>query len=43
VERADMDAMIDLALRGVRQLCDEQARVLRGAGADLGSLLIARC
>jgi ribonuclease PH len=41
VERADVDAMIDLALRGVGQLCDEQARVLRGAGADLGSLLIA--
>jgi ribonuclease PH len=40
VERADMDAMIDLALRGVRQLCDEQARVLRGAAVELESLLI---
>ena len=40
VERADMDAMIDLALRGVRQLCDEQARVLRSAAVELESLLI---
>jgi ribonuclease PH len=40
VERADMDAMIDLALAGVRQLCEQQAQVLRDAGVDLGSLLI---
>ncbi len=41
VDRADMDAMIDLALLGVRQLCEQQALVLRAAGADLDSLLIA--
>ena len=40
VDRAEMDAMIDLALLGIRQLCDQQAQVLQAAGVEVESLLI---
>ena len=42
VSRAEMDAMIDLALLGVMSLCDVQRGVLRAAGIELGSLLTKR-
>jgi ribonuclease PH len=40
VPRAEVDAMIDLALRGIDQLCERQATVLSGAGVDLAALMI---
>jgi ribonuclease PH len=40
VPRAELDAMIDLALRGIDQLCERQAAVLSDAGVDLAALMI---
>ncbi|MEP7049409.1 MAG: ribonuclease PH [Pseudomonadota bacterium] len=40
VPRADIDAMIDLALEGIVELCAVQRRTLEGAGVDLGRLLL---
>lgn len=42
VPRADIDAMIDLALEGIRELCAVQRRTLEGVGVDLDRLLIKR-
>ena len=42
VTRADMDAMIDLALTGVTSLCDIQRTLLERANVNLGSLLAKR-
>ncbi|HWO11075.1 MAG TPA: ribonuclease PH [Polyangiaceae bacterium] len=42
VSRAEMDAMIDLALLGVMSLCDVQRELLKAAGIELGSLLAKR-
>jgi len=40
VPRADVDAMIDLALEGIAELCSVQRRALEGAAVDLDRLLI---
>jgi ribonuclease PH len=40
VPRAELDAMIDLALRGIDQLCERQVAVLSDAGVDLAALMI---
>lgn len=40
VPRADIDAMIDLALEGISELCVVQRRTLESAGVDLDRLLI---
>ncbi len=40
VPRADVDAMIDLALEGIRELCAVQRRTLETANVDLDRLLI---
>lgn len=40
VPRAEVDAMVDLALAGVRELCALSARHLEQAGVDLSRLLI---
>jgi len=42
VPRSDMDAMIDLALEGIRELCSIQRRTLEGAAVNLDGLLIPR-
>ncbi|MBX3183807.1 MAG: ribonuclease PH [Polyangiaceae bacterium] len=42
VPRADIDAMIDLGLVGVRRLCELQSRLLTEAGVPLDRLLIQR-
>ncbi|HEY5376306.1 MAG TPA: ribonuclease PH [Polyangiaceae bacterium] len=40
VPRSDIDAMIDLALDGIRELCAVQRKTLEGAGVDLDRLLM---
>ena len=42
VPRADLDAMTDLALRGVEALCGQQAAALEAEGASLAQLCIPR-
>lgn len=42
VPRADFDAMIDLALEGIAELCAVQRRALAAASVDLDRLLIPR-
>ncbi len=42
ISRAELDAMTDLALRGVSELCRRQREALAGAGVDLGALMLAR-
>jgi len=42
VPRADIDAMIDLALEGIAELCVIQRHTLEGAGVNLEGLLIPR-
>jgi ribonuclease PH len=42
VPRSDIDAMIDLALEGIRELCSIQRRTLEGVGVDLDALLMPR-
>lgn len=42
VPRTDIDAMIDLALEGIRDLCEIQKRTLGDAGVDLERLLVAQ-
>jgi ribonuclease PH len=42
VPRADIDALIDLALEGISELCKVQRRVLSDAGVELDRLLIPR-
>ncbi len=39
VPRADVDAMMDLALAGVSSLCEVQRQGLAGAGVDLAALM----
>ena len=39
--RRELDAMIDLATRGVRELCSVQRRALAGAGVDLDAMVVA--
>ncbi|MEZ4223222.1 MAG: ribonuclease PH [Polyangiaceae bacterium] len=39
VPRQDMDAMVDLALEGIRELCEVQRRTLASAGATLEELV----
>jgi ribonuclease PH len=39
VPRSDVDAMIDLALQGISELCRLQREVLERAGVDLGKLM----
>ncbi len=38
--RAQLTPMLDLALRGIQELCQRQVQVLRSAGVSLDSLLI---
>src|ERR1700761_6314158 len=40
VERREIDAMVDLALKGVARLADEQRATLARAGVDLDKLLV---
>jgi ribonuclease PH len=42
VPRSDFDALIDLALSGIVELCTTQRRALEGAGVELDHLLIKR-
>ena len=42
VPRSDVDAMIDLALEGIRELCLIQRRTLEGVAVNLDALLIPR-
>jgi ribonuclease PH len=42
VPRPEIDALIDLALLGISELCRVQRQVLSGAGVDLDRLLIPR-
>ncbi len=42
IPRAELDAMMDLALRGVSELCRRQREALAGAGVDLGVLMLVR-
>lgn len=42
VPRSDVDAMIDLALEGIVELCGVQRRALESASVDLDRLLIKR-
>jgi ribonuclease PH len=42
VPRVEIDALVDLALHGVSELCKVQRRVLTEAGVDLDRLLISR-
>jgi ribonuclease PH len=39
VPRADVDAMVDLALEGIGELCRGQREILERAGVDLGALM----
>jgi ribonuclease PH len=40
VPRSEVDAMIDLGLRGIEQLCRRQAEVAAGAGLDLARFML---
>jgi ribonuclease PH len=40
VPRSDVDAMIDLALEGIAELCLIQRRTLEAAGVNLDQLLL---
>jgi ribonuclease PH len=40
VPRAEIDALVDLCLRGVAQLAEQQSAVLAGAGVNLEQLLM---
>jgi ribonuclease PH len=42
VPRSDVDAMIDLALEGIGELCSIQRRTLESVGVQLDALLIPR-
>lgn len=42
VPRSDVDAMIDLALVGIRSVCEAQKALLQTAGVALDSLLVPR-
>jgi ribonuclease PH len=42
IPRAELDAMTDLALRGVHELCQVQREALKGAGIDLEVLTLRR-
>ncbi len=42
VPRRDLDAMIDLALEGIAELCSMSRKTLESAGVDLDRLLIKR-
>jgi ribonuclease PH len=40
IARADLDAMLDLGVAGIRSLTQVQRQTLAGAGVDLGQLLV---